>query len=85
LDIVDEDRLKELKKTRFKGVPTFYISAVARIAVDELVEEMWRHVAKDKVLEDKFAVEPPTPKERRAAREKARRRKPTRGRRREWD
>lgn len=85
LDIVDDDKLNELKKVRFKGIPTFHISAVARRGIDELVEEMWRRVAKQRIPEAELATEPPTPKERRSMREKARKRKPTRGRRRPWD
>jgi GTP-binding protein len=85
LDILDEDAQKALRKIQFKGIPTFLISAVARIGVDRLLEETWRHVAKRRTPERKVAAESPTPKERRRAREKARKRKPTRGRRREWD
>jgi GTP-binding protein len=85
IDIVDEPRLRALRNIRFRGIPTFLISAVARVGVDALVEELWRHVAQHRVPETELDVEPPTPKERRAAREKARRRKPTRGRRRQWD
>lgn len=85
IDAVDEAKLKELKKKKFKGVKAFPISAVANIGVRELVDEIWKYVAVFKRDDMRPAPTSPTPKERRDAREKARRRKPTRNRRRDWE
>ncbi len=90
IDIVDGDKLKEYKKIRFsgknpsdKGIPTFLISAVARKGTDELVAEMWKHVAVHQLPVE--TPLPQTPREIRTAREKARSRKPPRNRRRDWE
>ena len=85
IDILNEKRLKELKKTRFKGVASIPISAVAGIGVRDLVNEMWKHVSVHTKHEQTAPPAKSTPKERRAAREKARSRKPVRNRRREWE
>ncbi len=83
IDIVDDEKMKNLKKISFKGIPTFFISAIARRGTDELVAEMWKHVAVHQIHQD--TPPPPTPREIRTAREKARSRKPPRNRRRDWE
>ncbi len=83
IDILDDATLKRLKSKKFKGAPAFFISAVARIGISELIEEMWQHVGAREPVE----VEPPqTVQERRKERKKAIHRRPRkRGRRREWE
>lgn len=83
-DIIDEQTLKALKRLVFKGIAPHFISAVARKGLKELVEEMWRHVAVHHRKEPPAPVSL-TPKERRTARAKARRRKPTPHRKRAWE
>ncbi|MBI5472204.1 MAG: GTPase ObgE [Ignavibacteriae bacterium] len=85
LDIIDEATLREMKQIQFKGVPTLFISAVARVGIDELVKELWTIVGVHARHVDDEIAPPPTPKERRVAREKARKRKPLPNRRRDWD
>ncbi len=85
LDIIEDDILKGLKRIAFKGVSTHIISAVARIGIDGLVDELWSHVGLHKKLAEDEVMNPPTPRERRTAREKARKRKRIPNRRREWE
>ncbi len=90
-DIVDAKKMRELQKVQLsvrspsdKGIPTFFISAVARIGIRELVEEMWKHISP-------YKAEKPTPVDERVdvqARRTERKKKirrPTRNRRREWE
>ena len=44
IDAIDEDRLKEIKKIKFKekNTPIFYISGVAHINTTELKMALWQ-------------------------------------------
>ncbi len=84
IDAVDAKKMSESRKVQFKGIPTFFISAVARIGIRELIEEMWKHISP-------YKAEKPTPVDERVdvqARRTERKKKirrPTRNRRREWE
>jgi GTP-binding protein len=86
IDLLDDEKLKELRRVAFRGVPTFLISSVTRKGTRELVDEMWRRVA---VHKKKHAVEAEPERTRRERRKERKKnllkRKPTRGRRREWE
>jgi GTP-binding protein len=83
IDAVDDAKLRKMQSVRFKGVPTHLISSVAGIGVEELVKEMWKHVAPSK-REVRTEVE--AGKDVKASRleRKRQRVKPAGARRREW-
>ncbi len=85
IDALDEKMMATIRKVKFGSVPTYYISSVARVGVQDLVEGMWEYVSAEVDADEPAATPPVTPKERRTQRKKAIKRKPAPGRRRSWE
>lgn len=45
IDIIDDDRLKKLRKLKFRSTPTLSVSAVSGAGVNHLVKTMWKAVS----------------------------------------
>ena len=46
IDIIDEDKLKTIKRLRLANAPSHFISAVARKGITKLVGEMWKSIGR---------------------------------------